>query len=68
MDNNLPSDFQQLKQARSDAINAKDEVIKNLQHLHDLMQACYQEYGQLPFGVKQALKKITDRFNSERSN
>lgn len=68
MDNNLPSDFQQLKQARSDAINAKDEVIKNLLHLHELMEACYREYSQLPFGVREALKKITDRFNSERSN
>ena len=69
MDNNTTrQDVSNLEEAYKTAVSAKDDVIKNLTYLTELMQVCYDEYYHLPPKVKQTLKTITDRFNGERCN
>ena len=57
-----------LEEAFNQAVDAKDEHIKTLTYLTELMAVCYDEYDHLPPKVQQILKTVTDRFNGERGN
>lgn len=61
-------DHSMLEKAFNQAVDAKDEHIKTLTYLTELMAVCYDEYYHLPPKVKQTLKTISDRFNGERGN